>query len=132
VLLAEKIAAGEWVAMAGDRVPLSASAGNTTRAVFLGKAAPLPAGPYVLAALLKAPLYSMLCVREDHGHAVYFDTLAERVELPRARRAAAIAEYAARFAAQLEARLKNVPYEWFNFFPFWDQAHDAIMRGPAF
>jgi predicted LPLAT superfamily acyltransferase len=123
VLLSEKVAAGEWVAIAGDRVPLRGSAGNITRASFLGKEAPFPAGPYVLAALLKVPLYAMLCLREGSGHSVYFDALAERVELPRAHRAAAIAEYAARFAGQLETRLKQAPYEWFNFFPFWDQAH---------
>ena len=123
VLLSEKITAGEWVAIAGDRVPLHGSAGNTTRAVFLGKEAPFPAGPYVLAALLKAPLYAMLCLREGNSYTVYFDALAERVELPRARRAAAIAEHAARFAGQLEARLKMAPFNWFNFFPFWNQAH---------
>ena len=123
VLLSKKVADGELVAIAGDRVPLCCGAGNVTHAAFLGQRAPLPVGPYVLAALLKVPLYAMLCLREGRGHTVYFDALAERVELPRARRAQAIAEHAARFAGQLEARLKKAPLDWFNFFPFWDQAH---------
>jgi len=123
VLLAEKVAAGEFVAIAGDRVPLRRSAGNTTQAGFLGQEAAFPVGPYVLAALLKVPLYAMLCLREGGGHTLYFDALAERVELPRAHRAAAIAGHAARFAGQLEERLRLAPFDWFNFFPFWDQAN---------
>jgi predicted LPLAT superfamily acyltransferase len=121
VVLAEKVARGEFIAIAGDRVPLRPCDKTTTRAAFLGHDARWPIGPYVLAALLKVPLYSMLCVRERDGHALYFDALAERVELPRGRRAEAIAEHARRFAAQLESRLAEAPYDWFNFFPFWEQ-----------
>jgi predicted LPLAT superfamily acyltransferase len=75
----------------------------------------------VLAALLKVPLYSMLCLREGDGHTVYFDRLSQRVELPRGARASAQAEHAALFAQRLEARLVHAPYDWFNFFPFWEQ-----------
>ncbi|MNW22841.1 hypothetical protein D3C71_2245760 [compost metagenome] len=51
--------------------------------------------------------------------------LAERVLLPRARREQALAEYADLFAQQLERMLRKAPYDWFNFFPFWDQAAPA-------
>lgn len=120
VLLAEKVARGEFVAIAGDRVPVAASAGSTARVSFLGHHAPFPVGAYVLAALLKCPLYMMACVREHCGHAVVFDRLAERVELPRGQRTKALAGYAAQFAHRLEALLARSPYDWFNFFPFWD------------
>jgi predicted LPLAT superfamily acyltransferase len=120
-LLAERVARGEFVAMAGDRVPVVPTPGSTTMVPFLGHAAPFPVGPYVLAMLLQCPLYFMACVREGDGHSVRFTRLAERVELPRARRAAALAEHAAAFAAALEATVLGAPREWFNFFPFWDQ-----------
>jgi predicted LPLAT superfamily acyltransferase len=75
----------------------------------------------VLAALLRCPLYAMCCLREAGGHVAYFELLAERVQLPRAERAQAVARYAAAFATRLEARLAPAPYEWFNFFSFWEQ-----------
>jgi predicted LPLAT superfamily acyltransferase len=70
---------------------------------------------------MKCPLYLLGCVRDDSGHLVVFERLAERVELPRTRRAEALAGYAAIFAARLEVLVERAPYEWFNFFSFWDQ-----------
>lgn len=121
VVLAEKVARGEFIAMAGDRVPLRPGTNTVTRADFLGREAPWPVGPYVLASLLRCPLYSMLCLREPGGHVVHFEPIAQRVQLPRAERALAMARHAATFAARLEARLAQAPYEWFNFFSFWEQ-----------
>ena len=131
VTLADKVARGEFVAIAGDRVPLRPGANTVAWADFLGRQAPFPVGPYVLAWLLKCPLYAMLCLRQPGGHAVYFEPLAQRVELPRAQRAQALARYAAAFATRLEARLAQAPYEWFNFFSFWGQPVAAPHHDPA-
>lgn len=120
-LLADKVERGEFVAIAGDRVPLRPTVDTTTVASFLGHEAPFPIGPYVLASLFKCPLYSMVCLREREGHAIHFDLLAQQVVLPRATRRTALAGYAAQFAALLEQRLVAAPYDWFNFFPFWSQ-----------
>jgi predicted LPLAT superfamily acyltransferase len=119
VMLGERIAAGEFVAIVGDRVPVTAS--KTTQARFLGHDASFPVGAYVLAALIKCPLLLMGCVREKDGHVVRFERLAERIELPRARRAEQLAQLAADFAQRLESLLVRAPYDWFNFFPFWAQ-----------
>lgn len=124
-LLAERVARGEFVAMAGDRVPVQPTPGSTALARFLGHDAPFPVGPYVLAMLLQCPLYFMACTRESTaqggGHCLRFMQLAERIELPRARRAAALADQVAAFSRALEAVVLDAPCEWFNFFPFWDQ-----------
>lgn len=119
MLLAERVAQGEFIAIAGDRVPVHDS--KTTRAEFLGHAAAFPCGPYVLAAVLKCPLYFMGCVHEGTGYAVEFVPIAQQVELPRARREQALAHYAGLYAQQLERLLRQAPYDWFNFFPFWEQ-----------
>ncbi|MFC4160462.1 LpxL/LpxP family acyltransferase [Chitinimonas lacunae] len=121
VLLADKVAAGEYVAIAGDRVPVFAS--QTVEAEFLGHRAPFPVGPYVLASLLRCPLYLLGCIHEGRGYALHFEQLAEQVVLPRGRREAAMAEYAGRFARALTGLVARSPYDWFNFFPFWDQPH---------
>ncbi|MFZ6649491.1 acyltransferase [Undibacterium sp. TJN25] len=121
ILLAEKIAAGEYVVIAGDRIPVVA--GRTVGVDFLGHAAQLPIGPYVLAALLKCPLYLLGCIHENSGYAIHFEVLADKVELPRRHRDQAIAAYAALYVTAITALLKRSPYDWFNFFPFWDQAN---------
>lgn len=123
VELGRRVAAGEFVAIVGDRVPVAAS--KTVEAPFLGHAAPFPVGAYVLAALLQCPLLLLGCVREGAGHVVHFELLAGRVELPRAGREARLAQLAAQFARRLEALLVRAPYDWFNFFPFWSQGRDA-------
>lgn len=122
MLLAEKVAAGEFVAIAGDRVPVLGS--KTVPVEFLGRTARFPVGPYVLASLLKCPLYLLGCIHAGDGYAIHFELLADKVELPRAQREAAMQAHAARFAAALTALIVRSPYDWFNFFPFWDQAHD--------
>lgn len=123
LLLAEKVAAGEFVAIAGDRVPVLRS--KTVRADFLGHPAAFPVGAYVLASLMKCPLYLLGCVHEVNGagdgYAIHFERLAERVELPRARREAALQAHAQQFADALTRLLRRSPYDWFNFYPFWDQ-----------
>ncbi|WP_394789524.1 acyltransferase [Rhodoferax sp.] len=128
VWLSERVERGEFVAIAGDRVPLAA--GRTVEAVFLGHGARFPVGPYVLSALLKCPLYFMGCVREGTGHSVRFECLAQQVVLPRAQRDAALASYAVVFAQQLESLLQRAPYDWFNFFPFWAQGRDTAAASP--
>jgi len=117
VMLADCVARGEFVAIAGDRVPVGG--GRTVRAPFLGCEADWPVGPYVLASLLKCPLYLMACVRDGDGYAVHFDCLAEQVVLPRKSRDEVFAALAGRFAQRIENLVAKAPYEWFNFFPFW-------------
>jgi predicted LPLAT superfamily acyltransferase len=124
VMLAERVARGEFVAIAGDRVPLRG--GRSVRAPFLGHQAPFPIGPYVLASTLGCPVFTMACVHAGDGYVVRFERFADRVKLPRGSRDAALAEQAARFAQWLEFQVSGAPYDWFNFFSFWDQVpHDA-------
>lgn len=123
MMLAERVAHGELIAIAGDRVPVRES--RVTHVPFLGHPAPFPCGPYVLASVLECPLVFMGCVHSGAGYAVEFVPLAERVFLPRARREQALTEYAALYAQQLERMLRKAPYDWFNFFPFWDQGLPA-------
>lgn len=129
MMLAERVARGEFIAIAGDRVPVHDS--KTTRAQFLGHEAAFPCGPYVLAALLKCPLYFMGCVHQGRGYAVEFVPIATQVQLPRARRNEALAEYAQLYAQQLERLLCQAPYDWFNFFPFWEQGGPAATQPPS-
>lgn len=126
VELSARVQDGEFVAIAGDRVPVGA--GRAVWAPFLGEPAPFPVGAYVLASLLQCPLLLLGCVREARGHVVHFELLAERVDLPRKAREQALASHAAAFAQRIEALLVRAPYDWFNFFDFWAQARKPLAR----
>lgn len=119
ILLSEKVTAGEYVVIAGDRVPVAIS--KTVITDFLGIPAAFPVGPYVLASLLKCPLYFLGCIHEGAGYRIHLERLAEEVILPRGRREAAMTGYVALYVAALTRLLQRSPYDWFNFFPFWEQ-----------
>ena len=120
VELERRVRAGEFVAIAGDRVPVDA--GRTATVPFLGAPAAFPVGAYVLASLLACPLLMLGCIRAGKGHVVRFETLAEQLVLPRVRRDEALQKWTALFAQRLEALLVRAPYDWFNFFLFWAPA----------
>lgn len=118
--LSERIERGEFVVIAGDRVPVSA-APRVAMAPFLGQQAAFPVGPYVMAAVLGCPIYTMFAVRQGARHELHFECLRERVSLPRAARERALGDLAADFAARLERHARRAPLEWFNFYDFWQQ-----------
>jgi predicted LPLAT superfamily acyltransferase len=115
--LRERIDRGEWVVIAGDRVPVHG--GRTVDVTFLGDVAPLPIGPYVMASLFECPVYLMFVLRRGKRNHVYFEPFAERVEWRRPERDAAIAAYAQKYAGRLEHYLRLEPLQWFNFYRFW-------------
>lgn len=118
MLLKEAIAAGEWVVSVGDRVPVQAR-NRVTWAPFLGEPAPFPQGPFILASLLEAPVYTLFCLREGAGYRLHFKKLADRLQLPRREREARLRAVVADYAGHLEASLLTAPMQWFNFFDFW-------------
>jgi len=122
--LRERIARGEWIAMAADRTPVLSQA-RTARVPFLGADAPFSLGPYIVAALMGCPVYAMFCLREGDRHRVYFELLAERIELPRRNKIAALSEWAARYAGCLERYALRAPLQWYNFYDYWDDGTGA-------
>ncbi|HTD28360.1 MAG TPA: acyltransferase [Xanthomonadaceae bacterium] len=126
MLLADRVAAGEWIAIAGDRIPVSGD--RALRVSFLGKPALFPAGPYLLASLLRCPVYLMACVHEGTGYRASVHKLTDRVLLPRAQREQAMTAYAASFVRWIEERLRESPLDWFNFYAFWDQTSRDVSN----
>lgn len=116
--LSERIARGEFVVIAGDRVPV-ADQPRVALAPFLGQTAAFPVGPYVMASVLGCPLYAMFAARRGERYELHFEPLREQVKLPRGGRDAALAQLAAEYAARLEHHARRAPLEWFNFYDFW-------------
>jgi predicted LPLAT superfamily acyltransferase len=127
MLLAERVARGEFVVIAGDRVPV-APGGRVARADFLGAGAAFPVGPYILASVLDCPIYALFARPDGAGHGLYFELLAESVKLARKGRDAQLAALAGQYAARLEHHCVRAPLAWFNFYDFWhlpDATHET-------
>ena len=123
MLLADRVAAGEFVAIAADRVPVTGD--RVCHAEFLGTQACFPAGPWLVASLLRCPVWGMSCLHDGDGYRARIDLLRGQVRLPRGTRQQALDACAATFADWLTACLRQSPHDWFNFYDFWKPHADA-------
>ena len=128
--LRDKVQAGEWVVIAGDRVPVGDS-NRVCDATFFGDPVRLPIGPYVLATLLQCPVYLLHCFRLDDQYHLGMEPFAEQIQPSRSDRQAAYNEYAQKFATALETQVAQSPLQWFNFFDFWRGAKNDAKPLPA-
>lgn len=118
VLLSERIGRGEFVAIAGDRIPVSARP-RVAVAKFLGDMAPFPVGPYILASLLRCPVYLLFSLRTGHTSEIHFELFRESIQLPRKGRDEVLAGLVGEYARRLEYFCLRAPLQWFNFYDFW-------------
>lgn len=118
MLLNERVARGEFVVIAGDRVPVT-SGTRTCRARFLGEEASFPIGPYVLASLLQCPVYMLFSMHIEGRYEIHFERLCDAVRLPRKEREQLFAALAQKYARRLEHFCLRAPFQWFNFYDFW-------------
>lgn len=123
MLLNQRIEAGEFIAVLADRTSVTA-ADRVVYAPFLGEDAPFPQGPFILAALLQCPVYTLVCAKRDTRYEITAELFAEKIVLPRRDRIAALRQYVALFAQRLEQQCQRTPLQWFNFYPFWKGVDD--------
>ena len=120
----ECLAAGGMVGMLADRTPRGE---REVSVPFLGAPAAFPAGPFVVASVLEAPVFLFTAVRvAPRRYRVTFEPFADPVVLRRAHRTADLRDTVAQFAASLELKCRQHPYDWFNFYPFWP---DPLVPG---
>ena len=121
--LNQRLENGEWLAIAGDRVPLQG--GRQVRVDFLGQPAAFPQGPWLLAGLLKCPVNLLFCLKREGRYRVILEPFAEAVMWRRSDRDQVIAHWAGRYAERLGHYCLQAPQQWFNFYPFWKTDDDA-------
>lgn len=154
ILLKQKIDAGEWVAIVGDRTPLREEAPLreeiplhiesqfTTNQVntlskkesviwsdFFGKAAPFPKGPFILASILKCPVFLMFCLKPKGSFEIYFEKFADPLILTRAQRQHDLQKIVDNYAKRLQYYCLKSPLDWFNFYDFWQLSkHNQAVK----
>lgn len=116
--LKDAIDRGDCIALLGDRVGLNE---KDVVVPFFGQPARFATGPFLLASVLKVPVYLVFGLHHPpNRYDVYCEPFAERIELPRGRREEALEAFVSRYASRLEAMAREAPDNWFNFFDFWE------------
>jgi predicted LPLAT superfamily acyltransferase len=119
----ESVEHGEIVGILADRAPQQ---DRIAVVPFLGDPAPFPTGPLILAAVLGTPVVLFFGIRTgNRRYEVCFEHFADRVILDRARRAEDLVTWTRRYAARLETYVQRCPFNWFNFYDFWERRTDA-------
>ncbi len=113
----EALDEGIMVGMLGDRV---AESNKTVSCDFLGSTAEFPAGPMLLATTLQVPVVLVFGLyRGRNRYDLHFELLTEGIEIQRSKREQALHRWTCEYANRLAARTKDAPYNWFNFYAYW-------------
>lgn len=111
---------GYAVGMLADRTP-----GDDTLfpVHILDADANLPIGPFRMAALLRRPVMFMTGLYlGGNRYAIHFDKLADFSSVATGQRDIAVQAAITRYAVLLDHYCRLAPYNWFNFFDFWQPA----------
>lgn len=115
----ESVAQGGMVGVLGDRVVVGE---KTVRVRFFDRETAFPAGPLLLAALADCPVILFFGLyRGGRRYEIHFERLAERIALDRNRRQEQLAVWVQRYADRLEYYARLAPYNWFNFYDYWEE-----------
>jgi predicted LPLAT superfamily acyltransferase len=116
----ERLDQGALIGMLADRRFDDDEA--TIEVNFLGTVARFPLGPMRIAAALSAPVVFMCGLYQGgNRYHVRFEPLADFASITRNQRAAAIESAVRRYAELLEHCCHSDPYNWYNFFDFWEE-----------
>ena len=114
----ECLDAGGLIGMLGDR---ALKHEKVVPCQFLGHTAQFPAGPMLLASILKVPVVLFFCLyRGGERYDIHFELFAETVTIPREDRAQGLQEWTERYVHRLETYCRMAPNNWFNFYDFWE------------
>ncbi len=118
----EALDRGELVGILGDRVALD---DKVVPCQFMGESVDFPAGPMLLASMLHVPVVLFFGLYRGGNHyEINFELLTEELRFKHSARQAAITEWTRRYAQRLEFYGRSAPYNWFNFYDYWNEQGD--------
>lgn len=120
-ILAEYVENGGCLGILGDRV----SPGSETRTVnfpFLGQQARFPQGPWIIASILKCPVIFFYAVSTaTQKYEIHFEKLFDTVNISSKNKESDISKYLGEYVSRLENACCTFPYQWYNFYNFWQE-----------
>ncbi|WP_439606990.1 LpxL/LpxP family acyltransferase [Hydrogenophaga sp.] len=115
----DRLDAGHLVGLLADR---SLAHDATAECMFLGAPARFPLGPWRMAAMLRRPVFFMAGLYlGGNRYQLHFELLADFSTVERIHREAAMAQAMQAYADRLGDFCRRAPYNWFNFFDFWQR-----------
>jgi predicted LPLAT superfamily acyltransferase len=115
--LRARLDAGDFVGVLADRTLGDEPVVNMP---FLGAPAALPTGPMRMAAAMRRPVFLMVGLyRGGNRYEVRFEELADFTGEARDR-ATRVQQAMARYVERVEHYTRSAPYNWANFFDFWN------------
>ncbi|HUI60977.1 MAG TPA: hypothetical protein VLX90_12180 [Steroidobacteraceae bacterium] len=116
---------GTFVGVLGDR---TLGSEPTVAAEFLGERAHFPTGAMRAAAIMRRPVIFMIGLYRGRGrYHVVFEPLADFAGVEPSAREEAVRAAILRYAAVLEKYCRSDPYNWFNFYDFWQAEHGSAQ-----
>ncbi len=117
----ERLDEGVFVGILGDR---SFAREPGLLVDFLGAPAVFPLGPMRAAAVLRRPVYFILGIYEGgNRYRAVFEQIADFSNTRPGEREIAVEAAIRQYAGLLEKYCRSHPYNWFNFFDFWQPPH---------
>lgn len=101
-------------------------------APLLGSNAPFPVAPWLIAAALKTPVVLAFGLyRGGNRYDLAFEVFSPGLTIERHNRSQRLAELVEAYARRLEHHVRSAPYNWFNFYDFWqtDDPTENHVRG---
>jgi predicted LPLAT superfamily acyltransferase len=128
----EYLDSGSMIGILADRTLLGDARDSVRWVDFLGKPAAFPLGPLYMAAMLRRPVIFMTGLyRGGNRYDIHFETLADFSQVERSERGAAVEAALVRYVALLEQHCRAAPYNWFNYFDFWQTESAAETAATA-
>ncbi|MDH5394884.1 MAG: lipid A biosynthesis acyltransferase [Gammaproteobacteria bacterium] len=117
----ESLAGGDMVGMLGDRYIDSDKRINCH---LLNDNVDFPAGPMTLATITNVPVIffcGVYCGKNKYE--IYIEKLTDAAQLSRRERADYVTKSTQLYVDRIEFYLKKHPYNWFNFYDFWQDEY---------
>ena len=115
----EYLQQGYLIGMLGDRVVASH---KTTSCIVLGAKATLPTGPILAASVLNVPVLLFFGIYSGgNQYDIYFEEFADQITIDRNQRDRDLHYWVQNYADRLTYHAQQSPYNWFNFYDFWEK-----------
>jgi predicted LPLAT superfamily acyltransferase len=114
----EYLQQGYIIGMLGDRV---VDKRKTIHCKVLDSEAILPSGPLLAAAVLKVPVVLFFGIYQGgNRYDIFFEEFSDRINVDHKQRERDLHHWVQKYADRLTYQARKHPYNWFNFYDFWE------------
>jgi predicted LPLAT superfamily acyltransferase len=114
----ETLEKGSLIGMLGDRVLKDE---KKISCFFLGEEVDFPAGPFKLAEMLGVPVIGIFGIYTGgNRYEIHHKLLYDGKKIPRELREKTVKKLMCEYVNSIEDTVKRYPYNWFNFYDYWE------------